>query len=97
MAIRAYKRGAGTGDAVVASPLSQFAATTSAQLKSTITNETGSGALVFATTPTLVTPEIGAATSISLPVYANEATAIIGGLITGKLYQTLTGEIRIKL
>ena len=32
-----------------------------------------------------------------LPVYANEAAAIAGGIATGDLYQTLTGEIRIKV
>lgn len=89
--------GSGTGDALVANPLSQFAATSSAQFKTVINDETGSGKVVFATSPTLVTPELGAATSVSLPVYANEAAAIIGGIATGKLYQTLTGEIRIKL
>lgn len=41
------------GDALVANPLSQFAATTSAQLAGVISNETGSGALVFGTAPTL--------------------------------------------
>lgn len=43
----------------VASPLSQFAATTSAQLAGVISDETGSGALVFATSPTLITPILG--------------------------------------
>jgi hypothetical protein len=51
--------GVGGGDALVANPLSQFAATTSLQLKNTISDETGSGALVFATSPTLVTPALG--------------------------------------
>lgn len=46
--------------------LSVFAATTSAQLASVISDETGSGSLVFATSPTLVTPNIGAATVTSL-------------------------------
>lgn len=45
---------AGGGDALVANPLSQFAATTSAQLAGVISDETGSGALVFAESPTLV-------------------------------------------
>lgn len=49
----------GTGDALVANPLSQFAATTSLQLKGVISDETGSGALVFATSPALVTPDLG--------------------------------------
>ena len=52
-------KGTGDGDALVANPLSQFAATTSAQLAGVISDETGSGALVFATSPTLVTPNLG--------------------------------------
>ena len=51
--------GAGSGDALVANPLSQFAATTSLQLLGVISDETGTGALVFATSPTLVTPALG--------------------------------------
>ena len=47
------------GDALTTNPLSQFAATTSLQLKGVISDETGSGALVFATSPTLVTPDLG--------------------------------------
>jgi len=46
--------------------LSFFAATTSAQLLALLSDETGTGAAVFANTPTLVTPEIGAATGTSL-------------------------------
>lgn len=56
----------GGGDALVANPLSQFAATTSLQLKNTISDETGSGALVFATSPTFVTPLLGTPTSGAL-------------------------------
>lgn len=33
----------------------------------------------------------------NLPVYADEAAAVIGGLATDMLYQTATGELRIKL
>jgi hypothetical protein len=39
----------------VANPLSQFASTTSAQLAGVISDETGSGSLVFGTTPTFTT------------------------------------------
>lgn len=46
---------AGGGDAQTANPLSQFAATTSAQLAGVISDETGSGALMFATSPTITT------------------------------------------
>lgn len=58
--------GAGGGDALTADPLSQFAATTSLQLKGVISDETGSGALVFATSPTLVTPALGTPSSGTL-------------------------------
>lgn len=76
--------GAGTGDALVANPLSQFAATTSAQLAGVISDETGSGALVFATSPTLITPALGTPSSgtltnaMGLPVSTG-----ISGLGTG--------------
>jgi len=43
----------------------------SANLAAVVTDETGSGELVFANTPTLVTPNIGAATGDSLAVTGN--------------------------
>jgi hypothetical protein len=43
-----------------------FSATTSAELASVISDETGTGALVFANTPTLVTPDVGVATATSV-------------------------------
>ncbi len=46
----------------------------SANLASAVTDETGSGALVFANTPTLVTPVIGAATGTSVNL-SSTATA----------------------
>lgn len=48
--------------------LSAFAATTSTELAGVISDETGTGSLVFATSPTLVTPNIGVATSTSISV-----------------------------
>lgn len=47
---------AGSGDALTTNPLSQFAATTSLQLKGVVSDETGSGALVFGTSPVITTP-----------------------------------------
>lgn len=44
---------AGGGNALTTNPLSQFAATTSAQLAGVMSDETGTGALVFASSPTL--------------------------------------------
>jgi hypothetical protein len=52
--------------ALTENKLSAFAATTSSELAGVISDETGTGALVFANTPTLVTPNIGAATGTSL-------------------------------
>jgi hypothetical protein len=43
-----------------------LATPSSSNLAAAVTGETGSGALVFATSPTLVTPNIGAATGSSL-------------------------------
>ena len=72
-----------------ANNLSAFAATTSAQLLSVISDETGTGNLVFATNPTLVTPTIGAATATSLtfPDTSVQSTAWLGTAAAG----TLTG------
>lgn len=63
--------GYGITDAVTTGSLgtgiAAFLATpTSANLATAITNETGSGALVFATSPTLVTPVLGVATASSV-------------------------------
>ena len=52
--------------ALTSNKLSTFAATTSAELAGVISDETGSGALVFATSPTLVTPNLGTPTSLTL-------------------------------
>jgi len=54
-----------TGLGLTSGTLAQFAATTSSQLAGVISDETGSGALVFATSPTLTTPNIGVATGTS--------------------------------
>lgn len=48
--------GSAGGDALTTNPLSQFAATTSLQLKGVLSDETGSGASVFANSPALITP-----------------------------------------
>lgn len=46
--------------------LSAFNATTSSELAGVISDETGSGSLVFATSPTLVTPTLGVASATSI-------------------------------
>ncbi len=60
--------GAGGTVAYTGGTLAQFAATTSAQLAGVISDETGSGALAFATSPTFVTPVLGVASATTLAV-----------------------------
>lgn len=74
--------GAGTGDALVANPLSQFAATTSAQLAGVISDETGTDKVVFNTSPTLVTPILGTPTSGTLTNCTGLPQAGVTGLTT---------------
>jgi hypothetical protein len=61
--------------AITGGTLAQFAATTSSQLAGVISDETGSGNLVFATSPTLVTPVLGVATATSINKVAITAPA----------------------
>ena len=56
----------GGGDALTSNGLDQFAATTSAELAGVVSDETGTGALVFASSPTLVTPALGTPASATL-------------------------------
>lgn len=58
--------GAGSGDALTSSSLAQFAPTTSAELAGVMTNETGSGSLVFATSPVFTTPNLGTPSVLDL-------------------------------
>jgi hypothetical protein len=59
----------GTGVSGLAANVAAFLATpSSANLAAALTDETGTGANVFANTPTLITPNIGAATGTSLAV-----------------------------
>lgn len=57
--------GSVTGLAVTSGKLSQFAATTSAELLGVISDETGSGALVFGTSPTITTATLSGNTNIT--------------------------------
>ncbi|MFA7192499.1 MAG: hypothetical protein WC089_04360, partial [Candidatus Paceibacterota bacterium] len=52
--------------ALTTTGLSQFASTTSAELAGIISDETGTGNLVFSTSPTFVTPTLGVASATSL-------------------------------
>jgi len=62
-----------TGVSGLAANVAAFLATpSSANLAAALTDETGTGANVFANTPTLVTPAIGAATGVSLSTSGNQ-------------------------
>jgi len=76
-----------TGVSGLGTGVATFLATpSSSNLASAITDETGSGALVFATSPTLVTPSLGVATGtsfnsitgLSSTTPANNGTAAVG-------------------
>ena len=74
-----------TNGITTASKISALAATSSSELAGVISDETGTGALVFANTPTLVTPVLGAATatSIALPdTFVGSATGTAAATAT---------------
>ena len=73
-----------TGVSGLGANVATFLATpTSANLAAAVTDETGSGALVFATSPTLVTPNIGVATATSLTVGVVGGQATMASWFTG--------------
>jgi hypothetical protein len=85
--------GTGNGDAVTSSGLNQFAATTSAQLASVISDETGTGSLVFSNSPTLVSPNLDTPSTLvltnatglpatALPAMTGDVTASAGSHAT---------------
>ena len=78
--------GAVTGIATTAGKLSQFAATTSAELAGVISDETGSGALVFATGPTFATSINTSSASFNL-LNATATSLFIGSAATtGRIF-----------
>ena len=75
-----------TGINGFASGVTTFLATpSSANLRATLTDETGSGVAVFADTPTLITPVLGVATGTSLNTSGNQTITGTGkqGYATG--------------
>ena len=85
--------GGGGGDALTTQPLSQFAATTSAQLAGVISDETGTGSLVFANSPTLVTPNLGTPSAINL----TNATSIPASQLTGTIPSGVLGNSTVNI
>lgn len=68
----------------------------SANLAAAVTDETGSGALVFATSPTLVTPALGTPSSGNLSNCSNSTTSLVGvsEFATSAEYRTGTDTAR---
>jgi len=77
--------------ALSANNLSFFASTTSAQLAGVLSDETGSGSAVFATSPSLTTPSLGvaSATSVNKVTITAPATGSTLTIVDGK---TLTAS-----
>jgi hypothetical protein len=72
-----------TGISGLGSGVATFLATpSSANLRTAVTDETGSGALVFATSPTLVTPVLGVATATSVQGIIGNVTPAAGTFTT---------------
>ena len=68
-----------TGVSGLGTGIATFLATpSSANLLAAVTNETGTGSLVFATSPTLVTPTLGVATATSLQGIIGNVTPAAG-------------------
>lgn len=84
--------------ATLSQNLSAFASTTSAQLAGNITDETGTGSLVFNTSPSLVTPSLGVATAttinkvtITQPATGSTLTIADGVTLTATANATVSG------
>jgi hypothetical protein len=88
--------GAGGTVAYVANKLSVFAATTSAELAGVISDETGTGVLVFSNSPTLVTPTLGAALATSITATSGNMTvSAAAGNNSVNLVPTGTGTVDV--
>lgn len=81
---------------VTTDKLNVMAATTSAELAGVVSDETGTGAFVLSTSPTLVTPTLGAATATSVNKVAITAPAN-GSTLTIADGKTLTSSNTITL
>ena len=88
--------GSGGTVAYVANKLSVFAATTSSELAGVISDETGTGVVVFSNSPTLVTPVLGAATATSITATSGNMTVnAAAGNNSVNLVPTGTGSVDV--
>lgn len=70
------------GDYVIGTDISDYLMTKNFLLSDIITLATTTGQFVT---------KVG----VTLPTYADNATAILGGLVVNSIYKTATGEVRI--
>ena len=74
--------------------IATFLATpSSANLLAAVTDETGTGSLVFATSPTLVTPALGTPASGVMTNVTGTAASLTAGLATDTVSKTGTGSV----
>ncbi|ANV88505.1 hypothetical protein [Picosynechococcus sp. PCC 7117] len=86
------------GNALTTQPLSQFASTTSAQLASVISNETGSGSLVFSGSPSLTGTPTATTASRSTNNTQIATTAFVQNVIRNVTTSTISsGTLTINL
>lgn len=76
---------------VTTDKISALAATTSAELAGVISDETGSGSLVFANSPTLVTPALGTPSALVGTNITGTAAGLTAGNVTTNA--NLTGDV----
>lgn len=82
----------GGGDALTSNPLSQFAVTTSLQLKGVLSDETGSGAAVFGTSPNITTPtgivkgDVGLGNADNTSDATKQAATLLAAYPVGSIY-----------
>lgn len=82
----------GAGNALTSQPLSQFASTTSLQLAGVISDETGTGSLVFNTSPTFITSISVTDTAANSDITATNTTAAVVGTSQGSPLLNLCGK-----
>ena len=87
-----------TGVSGLAANVATFLATpSSSNLASAVTDETGSGALVFATSPTLVTPVLGVATATSVSANtAEDADSATDDVLVTTIPNTVYGMLIVR-
>jgi hypothetical protein len=83
------------GIALTSVGLQQFAATTSAQLAGVISDETGSGLVVFNNTPTFITPILGVASATSINVNGTAGNGFVTLVSQSSAPSTPVSSIRL--